>query len=322
MGRSEVLAHLPGRRGRGLRSDVPRRRRARKPLPGQRRTVVLPRAAPLAAHAGRAARDEHDLRRRLRRVPAPAGRARRGVPDLVRAAAVGDGCRLRDGRQQCAAAEQAPVGVLPGALLAEHTADRGARQPAAPGPGDRARTDDGPGDVFLRLPALGLRLAAQGAAGRDATGDAQEDHGRERRPPVCEAAEPPLAPPREQPRLHAICTHPAQVPSGFFHDVYTFPFPPATGSAGWMKTFGTSLTTESSSDSAPVTGTRPPAGPAVRTHPDPTAACSVTYTFPSVPIRATICRPSEYLDAFMSSASAPVADRSPGHDGSNTTDRS
>ena len=91
--------------------------------------------------------------------------------------------------------QQAPVGVLPRALLAEHPADRGAGQPPAPCPVDRVRADDRPGDVLLGLPALGLRLAGQGTAGRDARRDAQEDHGRERRPPVRQAAQPRLSRP-------------------------------------------------------------------------------------------------------------------------------
>ena len=59
---------------------------------------------------------------------------------------------------------QAALRVFPGALLAEHAADRGAGQPQASCAVDRVRADDGPGDVLLRLPALGLRLAGQGAA--------------------------------------------------------------------------------------------------------------------------------------------------------------
>ena len=78
---------------------------------------------------------------------------------VVGAAAVGDGRRLRGRGQRRAAAEQAPLGVLPGALLAEHAADRGAGQPQASCAVDRVRAHDGPGDVLLGLPALGLRLA-------------------------------------------------------------------------------------------------------------------------------------------------------------------
>ena len=75
VGRPEVLADLRRDRGGRLRRDVPRGRRPGQPVPGQRRALVLPRAARLAAHAGRAAGDEPDLRGRLRRLPGP-GRSR------------------------------------------------------------------------------------------------------------------------------------------------------------------------------------------------------------------------------------------------------
>ncbi len=75
---------------------------------------------------------------------------------------------------------RAAVGVRPGAHLGHHPADRGAARPAAPARRVRQHGRHRPDHVLDRLPALGLRRPAPGAARQAAARSASADLRRQR----------------------------------------------------------------------------------------------------------------------------------------------
>ena len=109
-----------------------------------------------------------------------------------RAAAVGDGRRLRDGRRRRAAAAQAPVGVLPRALLAQYPADRGTHNPRHLVTSiEFARMTD---RVMFSsdYPHWDFDSPAKALPAAMPAGAARQDHGRQRRPPLRPPTRPRL----------------------------------------------------------------------------------------------------------------------------------